>query len=372
MLTKEQNHQLTHVQPDTAAGRLLRAYWLPIAHPEQLARRNPAPVEVLGEKLALFRTADGVLGLTTDRCAHRGTSLSAGDPDMKTAGRIDRRGVRCPYHGWLYGPDGQCLDMPGDPNGEAFARKIKIRAYKVVERYGFIWAFLGEGEPPVLPPIDAMARTDGFRVNTMTDWPCNYLQVCENLVDPVHVSVLHEETDFDDAVFREMPTISAHPTDLGLRIISGRPGYERQTEYVFPTGIRIALPFIKPGVQLMFWVVPLSDTRTRSFHAWFLPREEGISDEEWNARLKRLDGFLYQYGKDDPLFHSSKISAQDKFACESQGAITDRSVEHLGRTDVGVSLLRRLLREAARDIDEGRRPRGTAVGETVIRFENVF
>lgn len=374
MLSEQQNFELTHVGSKAAAGRLLRAYWLPIAHPVQLERRNPMPVEVLGEKLVLFRTGEGRLGLTSDRCAHRGTSLSAGSDEMKTAGRIDQRGVRCPYHGWLYGVDGQCLHQPAEPQGSTFHERIKIKAYPAEERFGWIWAYLGEGEPPIIPPVDAMARTDGYRVNTMAHWDCNYYQVCENLVDPAHVTVLHQETAFDTTQFQDIPTVKAEATELGLRTIAGRPGYERQSEYLFPTGIRIALPFIKPGVQMMFWVVPINDTRTVSFHSWFLPMSDDISDDERKSKIAQLESFMYHFGKNDPLYHSSKVSHQDQFACISQGPIADRTQEHLGRSDVGVTLLRRLLREAVQELDAGRAPRGQVRSEPgeIMRFDNVF
>jgi 5,5'-dehydrodivanillate O-demethylase len=374
VLTERQNFEITDVGPQAMAGRLLRAYWLPIAHPELLVRRNPLPLEILGEKLALFRTGNGDLGLTADRCAHRGTSLSAGSNEMKTAGRVDACGIRCPYHGWLYGPDGQCLDQPAEPPDSKFHQRIKIPAFQVREQYGWIWGYFGAGSAPAIPPIDAMAREDGYRANTMAVWDCNYYQVCENLVDPAHVTVLHQETAFDTTQFQAMPTVKAQPTELGLRTISGRPGYERQSEYIFPTGIRIALPFIKPGVQMMFWVVPVNATKTHSFHSWFLPFAPDISEREKLEKIEQLDRFMYHFGKSDPLYHSSKVSHQDQFACISQGTITDRTQEHLGTSDVGVSLLRRLIREAAEDFDAGRRPRGRLDQSPaeVIRFDNVF
>jgi len=374
MLSEQQNYELTHVGPKSGAGRLLRAYWLPIAHPNQLQQRNPMPIEVLGEKLVLFRTGEGKLGLTSDRCAHRGTSLSAGSGDMKTAGRIDRCGVRCPYHGWLYGADGQCLDQPAEPHGSKFHDRIKIKAYSVQERFGWIWAYLGESEPPIIPPVDAMARSDGYRVNTMANWDCNYYQVCENLVDPAHVSVLHQETAFDTDQFQEIPTVKVEATELGLRTIAGRVGYERQSEYLFPTGIRIALPFIKPGVQMMFWVVPINDTKTISFHSWFLPMAEDLPAEDRKSKIAQLEAFMYHFGKNDPLYHASKVSLQDQFACISQGSITDRTQEHLGKSDVGVTLLRRLIREAVQELDAGRPPRGQLrePRSDIICFDNVF
>lgn len=374
MLSEKVNREITEVGPGTPAGQFFRSYWLPVALPEQLERRNPMPVEVVGEKLVLYRDGSGKLGLLHDRCAHRCTSLSAGSADMKTAGRIDRDGVRCPYHGWKYDARGQCIDQPGEPIDSRFHEKIRIKAYNVREEYGLIWAFLGEGDPPVIPPVDAMARTDGYRVNTIGSWPCNYLQVADNTVDPVHVSVLHQDTDFDNEQFETIPTLKAEPTSLGMKTIAGRPGYEREVEFLFPAGVRLALPIMDPGIMMMFWITPVDDTRTQSFHSWFIPLSDDMPEDERRKKIQRLEAFLYELDDSDPLFHATKINVQDKFAAASQGEISPREFEHLGTTDVGVILMRRLLRQSLRDVQEGKDPRGVLRERSndILHFENVF
>ena len=95
MLTREENQMLTQVGPGTPAGELLRRYWLPVGVASELTPENPTQlVRILGETLVLFRDKKGNIGLLNDRCAHRGASLSYG--------RVEERGVACPYHGWLY------------------------------------------------------------------------------------------------------------------------------------------------------------------------------------------------------------------------------------------------------------------------------
>jgi hypothetical protein len=101
---------------------------------------------------------------------------------------------------------------------------------------------------------------------------------------------------------------------------------------------------------------------------------DDISEDERKTKIHELEAFLYYFGKDDPLYHASKVALQDKFACESQGAITDRTQEHLGKSDVGLTLLRRLIREAVQELDAGRIPRGQLrnAPNEIIRFDNVF
>lgn len=374
MLSPQKNERLTQIGSGSAAAALMRSYWLPIALSGQLEQRNPMPVQPFGEKLALFRDGSGRLGLVADRCAHRGTSLSAGAEHFKTSGRVDADGIRCPYHGWLYDATGQCREQPGEPEQFKFCAKVKLQAYPVQERFGFIWAYLGTGEPPVLPSIDAVAREDGVRINTVGRWPCNYFQVLENMVDPVHVSVLHQDTDFDQARFQAIPTLKVEPTRWGLKTIAGRPGYEREVEFLFPSAVRLALPIMDPGIMLVFWAVPVSATETWTYHSWFLPLPADTPVGVREQKVRRMKQFIYELDESDPFHHASKVNVQDKFACYSQGEVADRTDEHLGRTDAGVTLLRRLYFAAMDDVQAGKDPLGVvrAPIPDMVRFDNVF
>lgn len=200
------------------------------------------------------------------------------------------------------------------------------------------------------------------------------VEVLENLVDPVHVSVLHVDTDFDQEKFNAIPTLRAEATAWGLKTIAGRPGYEREVELVFPSAVRLALPIMDPGIVLMFWVVPVSDTGTLSFHSWFLPLPAELPAEVREQKVARMKRFIYELDDTDPIHHQSKVNAQDKFACYSQGVIADRTAEHLGRTDVAVAMLRRLYFEAIEQVQAGQDPRGRQRTQStqIVRFDNVF
>ena len=109
---------ICHVGPGTAGGDMFRRYWLAISRVEDL-RDIPQAVRVLGEELVLFRDGTGRLGLMGLHCSHRGTSLEYGD--------IEERGIRCPYHGWLYDIAGNCLEQPLEPKGSTFCQKVSTR-----------------------------------------------------------------------------------------------------------------------------------------------------------------------------------------------------------------------------------------------------
>src|SRR6187397_268467 len=126
MLRKEQNDLLTQTGPDTPFGRMFRCYWIPALLAEELPQNDCPPVRVklLSERLIAFRDTEGRYGLMDEFCAHRGISL--------WFGRNEECGLRCPYHGWKYDVTGQCVDMPNEPEHSAFAKKVKLKSYPLV------------------------------------------------------------------------------------------------------------------------------------------------------------------------------------------------------------------------------------------------
>jgi len=110
--------ELTLVEPGTPMGELLRRYWHPVGLSGD-ANGVPRRVRVLGEDLILFRDGRGRPGFVYPRCAHRGASLYYG--------RVEERGIRCCYHGWLYGVDGHCLEQPCEEGGGARRDKVASR-----------------------------------------------------------------------------------------------------------------------------------------------------------------------------------------------------------------------------------------------------
>lgn len=156
MLTKEENEMLTRVGPGTPAGELLRRYWFPVGVAHELTPENPTQVvRILGETLVLFLDTEGRVGLLNDRCPHRGASLSYG--------RVEARGVACPYHGWLFDTKGNCLETPAEPCESQFHRTVKQKAYPVQKLCGLYWTYMGPDPVPLIPNFDVWFRNDGHR-----------------------------------------------------------------------------------------------------------------------------------------------------------------------------------------------------------------
>ncbi len=113
------------------------ADWEPIAKTSELDPKRPVlPIMLAGKRYVLFRDDEGELGLIGRHCPHRGADLCFG--------RLEDNGLRCPFHGWHFNRNGQCVEQPAEPEGSKMYTQIKVPMVPVIERDGAILA-----QPPI-------------------------------------------------------------------------------------------------------------------------------------------------------------------------------------------------------------------------------
>ena len=354
--------ELTEVGAGTPMGELLRRYWHPIGMAAD-ATGTPRKVRVLGEDLVLFRDLSGRPGLVYPNCAHRGTSLYYG--------KVDERGIRCCYHGWLFDAQGHCLEQPCEPQGGLARDRVRQPWYPVQELYGLIWAYLGPPErKPVLPRYECLEQLDDGEFLEADDSsigsggpqvvPCNWLQHYENLVDPFHVVILHASfsgTQFVPAM-AVMPEVTWDTQPLSVRTVSIRKlpdgkTLRRISEAGLPTLRVIPSPRIgRYGmVESLGWVLPIDD---HSFRIYVVGRVREAG--ELRRMRSRLNGKLWE----ELTETEHQQYPGDYEAMVSQGAIASHSEEHLATSDRGIVLLRRLLEQQLRTVAAGGDPAGVS------------
>jgi 5,5'-dehydrodivanillate O-demethylase oxygenase subunit len=354
MLSAEQNRFLTEVGPGTPAGELLRRYWHPIAVADDFSEsKRTKRIRVLGEDLVLYRTDEGGYALVQEACAHRRVSLYYGF--------VEGCAIRCPYHGWLYDQDGQCLEQPFEQDNRRARERVRIPAYPVQEYRGLLFAYLGPGEPPVLPRWDVLERTDGqLTLYVEEDLQCNWLQPMENAVDTVHTFWLHGHTmhlkgiDKGKYYYRPIEKYGFELFEWGIikrRVYrnAGTDDVEEETGHplVFPNILRLP----EGPRQALHWRVPVDDTRTMLFRAGLLPTKDG-STVDAPPVVERIAREVDAHG-DHAM---TTFSSQDRMAWETQGEIYDRTRENLGAEDKGIAMYRRLLREQIQRVQAGQDP----------------
>jgi 5,5'-dehydrodivanillate O-demethylase len=360
-MSARDNELLTRVGPGTPMGDLLRRYWHPVCASVELEAAQARRVDLLGESFVAFRDSTGGVALLDNRCAHRGMELDRG--------HVDEAGVRCPYHGWQFGPDGSCVDLPTTltrPASDGLRSLARVRAHLARELGGLVFAYVGPEPAPELPRYDVLVRPGGLRDVGIAEIPCNWLQIMENSVDPVHVEWLHGHYLGHQRRAAGLPEprhytrrhqeIGFDRTDLGIvkrRVLEG--GSRADDDWrvghplVFPLAVRVGA-----GRQHRMQIrVPLDDTRTRHYwYSWYdVPHPQPD-----NADVVAAYEVPWQHADGSPIL--DYVDGTDIYAWVSQGAIADRTRELLGPADAGIVLYRRMLKEALALVADGQDPPG--------------
>ncbi len=384
MLTVEQNDRYTRVGPGTPTGELMRRYWHPIAAVSQMNDRPTMPIRLLGEDFILYKDESGTYGLIEPFCPHRRMGM--------VYGIAEEHGIRCPYHGWLFDETGRCLEQPYEETenpGSRFKDKVTIDAWPVQVKAGLIFAYIGPAPAPLLPNWDVFAIDNVIRDIGYTELPCNWLQCQENSLDPVHSEWLHghwgnyiakmqghpekqrkpyknERIGFDvfeygiikrrmveGGTYDDPDWIQGHPIVFPYFLRQGGSGIDRESW----SSRSITGGNVGPSFQVR---VPLDDTHTGHWWVMCHPKMEGEPDQRdedipfFQPPLIQLD----HTGKPRWEILDSN-SAQDVAAWITQGPIASREKEHLGRSDKGVIMFRRMLEENIRIVEDGGDPLNT-------------
>ncbi|MEQ9692236.1 MAG: Rieske 2Fe-2S domain-containing protein, partial [Bauldia litoralis] len=298
MLTQEENEALCRVGRDTPMGKVMRRYWHPIASSDQLPAPDCAPLrmQLLGERLVVFRDSDGRVGVLQENCMHRGASLSLG--------RVEEGGLRCLYHGWKFAVDGTILDTPNNPDPR-FRERLRQPCFPAREEGGMIWTVVGarRGEEPPFRRFSFMDAAPEHRLVLRFNVNCNYLQLWEGGADSSHVGILHSEAArpgwLDKQVKRDQragnpanlavpdnaPTFEIEDTDYGFHYAAMRraPNADGAMETCNIRVVPLILPTIRiipaPNAFYTVFETPDDDYRTSTFiviHGYSPPNREEI------------------------------------------------------------------------------------------------
>jgi phenylpropionate dioxygenase-like ring-hydroxylating dioxygenase large terminal subunit len=373
----QSNKLLTEVGPGKPMGEVFRRYWQPVATSEQATTR-PKKVKVLGEDLILFRDRKGRPGLLYPRCMHRGTTLFYG--------KVEDEGIRCCYHGWLFGVDGTCLDQPCEPEHGLHRDIARQPWYPVEERYGLVFAYMGPPEKkPVLPRYDILENlTPGEQYqqviggqgatgdDTYEVLPYSWIHMNDNVLDPFHVQVLHSTFTVVQFVaeFKVMPKVDFYAVDDGVcysayrKLDDGRE-MDRISHWIMPSIMSVPSIRMDAGPSTgVSWVVPADD---QSYFQVFVQK----------VREKRvfelpIDGKLWK----DRTIEEKQDVPGDYEAQVGQGTISKHSEEHLAQSDRGIVVQRRFLEQQVKIVQDGGDPAGVifdpAAALVHVRSGNFF
>lgn len=360
---------MTRVENDAPMGRLLREnYWFPAALSHILVRDGkPHPVRLLGENFVVFRSTDGRVGFFNEHCPHRRASL--------LLARNEDNALRCIFHGWKFGVDGEVLEVPTEPNNQTeYCKNVPLKHYPVREAGGMVWVWLGAGEAKRFPD---------FRFNTVPDdqvyavcqkVEANWVQDVEQGLDSAHVGILHSHwlkafgiaaTGVDTAPTYELENTPAGYRYAAIRKMADGQRYFRVSEFVMPFFAFIPPEEMPDGDALVIITTPVDDynsthwmlryNRLRPLKYSFMnpvedrtnfpPLPPGGHDESWGQdRDAMLRGHFTG-------FHH--INTEDFAVANSLGTIVDRTQEYLNTADRPIMRLRQQLLDTVKQFVAG-------------------
>jgi nitrite reductase/ring-hydroxylating ferredoxin subunit len=353
---------LARTNPKTACGEYLRRYWHPVALTSEVSH-IPREIRILGEDLVIFKTSKGNIGLVHKACPHRRASMAYG--------KTEEEGIRCCYHGWLFSPNGEILETPGEDPESKQAKKLretfKLGAYPVIEFNGLVFSYLGPMDKiPEFPHYDSFEIPGNTSSPYRIDYNCNWIQVLDAIMDPLHTSFLHGQSSgiqFSEG-FAEVGEIEFYERGIqylgcNTRRINDNV-WVRVNELILPNFTQAGAAFAADGTKSKYfgrssftrWVVPVDDHHCVAL-AWANFGERGDPIEYNNQEgYERIEaGEISNRTKEE-----KQKSPGDAEAVEGMGSISSHKGEHLMPTDKGVMIYRRRTRKLIKDLEQGLEP----------------
>ena len=353
---------LAHTNPKTPCGEYLRRYWHPVALTSEVSE-IPKSIRILGEDLVIFKTTKGNIGLVHRACPHRRASM--------VYGKTEGRGIRCCYHGWLFSPDGEILETPGEDPNSISAKKLretfKLGAYPVIEFNGLVFSYLGPMDKiPEFSHYDSFEIPKNISSPYRIDYNCNWIQVLDAIMDPVHTSFLHGQSSrvqFSEG-FAEVGEINFY--ERGIQYLGCNTRriednvWVRVNELILPNFTQAGAAFAVDGTKSKYfgrssftrWVVPIDDHHCVAL-AWANFGDRGDPIEYNNQEgFERIEaGEIANRTSEE-----KQKSPGDSEAVEGMGSISSHKGEHLMPTDRGVMIYRRRIRKLIKSLKEGKEP----------------
>ena len=140
---------------------------------------------LLSEPLILYRNGAGRVVCLEGACRHRQFPLAHGWKEGDQ--------VRCPYHGFRFGPDGACTQIPSQ---RRIPPNCALKSYPVVEQWRWIWVWMGDAakaDPSLIPGPEVTWLCEDRNAFPGYELPISarYQLLVENLLDLTHIPFLH-------------------------------------------------------------------------------------------------------------------------------------------------------------------------------------
>ncbi len=282
---------------------MIRNQWYVTLESREVRPGRPVGVRRLGEDMVFFRDSSGAVHCLTDKCAHRGASLSHG--------RIIGDRVQCPFHGLRFAADGKCVLIPANGRDAPVPSNFKVVSYPVHESQGFVWIYWGDGAPAEPPRFFEDIDSRFSSLTWIDPWACHYTRCIENQLDVVHLPFVHYNTiGRGNAVLVNGPRVEWKGNDLFVYVYNEKDAGQsprRPEDTPMPVPGQFHLQFRMPhlwqnwiaeGLRIFIAFVPVDDANTLLYLRFY----------QKFLRIPLLRGLMNLIGKAQSIV----IARQDK------------------------------------------------------------
>jgi phenylpropionate dioxygenase-like ring-hydroxylating dioxygenase large terminal subunit len=262
-----------------AADLYLKNLWYMAFHSSFLKKGKLVGKEILGEKIVFGRDSKGEAFALRDNCPHRGVPLSEGWFENDT--------LQCCYHGWQFGTNGVCTNIPAiTPDSNIDFSKIRVFRYPLREISGTIWIYIPEKraspEPKTAPPDLILDPSKKFLHVESVVLPANIDHSVIGLIDPAHVTFVHQSWYWRSAKKLKPKEKHFEPTPLGFKMVRHAPSNNSKGYNVLKGGSSTEITFEIPGnryehirvgekneIISITILTPLNETSTELHHIFY-------------------------------------------------------------------------------------------------------
>ena len=304
----------TNVLSDQNLYSALDRFWHPVMYSSELPADRPVGAVLLEERIVLARL-EGEVQVFRDLCPHRGTALSLG--------WVEDDCLRCAYHGWKYGADGRCTEIPAR-FGTEIPPKAQLKQYRAAEQAGLIWVCLADAPEYPVPEFPYF-EDPSYRCIQVDEyeWECSAQRRVENYVDMAHFAWVHDGV-LGDSAHPEVPDHDVWREGGELRFVNPRmsepatsgknkslPIDSDTSEVDVSIDYRLFMPFtvlldqwievLEQRYLLFFSVCPTGPTTCKSFT--LMGRDYSFGKETDQEMLDFNDLVI---GQDRPIVQSQR------------------------------------------------------------------
>ena len=293
--------------------------WTPVAMSKEVGKA-PHALTLAGERLVLFRDAQGRVSALHDQCPHRGVKLSLG--------KVSKDGcLECPFHGWRFASGGACTHIPLNPMPEEKRQRYAATAFPVRERGGLIWVYTRPGaEAPEELSVPSVMEQPGVHVwHYAETWNAHWTRAMENMLDSPHLPFVHRRTIGGALAKRMKPDsrmeIEVQPTPTGFRTSWTMDGADSEAwlDWLRPNGMSLKIPIPGRLMNLFMWCVPVDTNHTRMM---LVSTRDFLKFQPLAAAL---DHFNKRILKEDQAVVESSHPVEAPPASEERSVATDRA-----------------------------------------------